>query len=811
MAAAQEHPDELPSDAHSADEAAIDTVAHVRTALAEGHPVLGAVDALLADLCIGGEDSEPGPPLEEPTPVRRAELLSSHAVMVDRIRAHGLVHLATVGLSLALTRRRSEDRLTMLLGEDEDDHSGGERSSGAGAAAGDDEDESGEWFLTHAEHLLEREHEAVLNARLSTRTGDSRRRLGLALTAYIGMPRLLRSMLTGRLPFNRWEGLARKLKHLSLPRLRALDGFLADLDPRYSLGQFLKHAAAFLAQFETEPVLAARARTERKAWVEHLPDGLALHCMQGPAPLIEAFHAGAKSTASAIFKNQLTALSTTPAQNTEHAASGELPDLSDLSVADRRTVNQLIFDILIGSTPQTQTVLERVAADGETTERYRVDVALPDDTTVLRRKATVVITVPMTTLLGLDDRPGTIAGQPLPADLARTVAASSTTWYRMLTDPATGRVLDDVALKYEPDRATRLSVLGAWQTCTLPGCSRPAHECEIDHGVPFDHAQPARGGRTEPANLHPLCPSHHQAKTEGRIRMRRTGRDQIEWLLPLGTTATSVAPSVDDGGILTAACAPTDSAARQDARRTIEERQVRDPVTHIRASDAAFHQAGQDFLAAERAREERQAARTAEVAPIIEQQIQVRRWAKETTQHLERREDRVRDREQAARARERSLDRDERHASLLHSEVRSRMAEVERREEATRTAESMPAATAGSACFRTIIPMRTKEFDLGNGRTSSLHTPIFFGARPLGEEEIASSQRPPVNTPAPHPQKTSLIDEAMSTAIYDVLAARQLYIDHSHVSPNPTLRPRPKPRATDGSDDDGFNDGEPPF
>ena len=87
--------------------------------------------------------------------------------------------------------------------------------------------------------------------------------LGLALTAYIGMPLLLRSMLIGQIRFNRWEALTRKLKHLPLAHLRALDAFLAGLDPRYSLGQFLRHAASFLAQFETEPVLAARARADR--------------------------------------------------------------------------------------------------------------------------------------------------------------------------------------------------------------------------------------------------------------------------------------------------------------------------------------------------------------------------------------------------------------------------------------------------------------------------------------------------------------------------------------------------------------------
>jgi hypothetical protein len=214
-------------------------------------------------------------------------------------------------------------------------------------------------------------------------------------------------------------------------------------------------------------------------------------------------------------------------------------------------IQQLTFDTLITARPRTETVLEHATPGTEETDRYRVQVSLPDQATVLRKHATVVVTVPATTLLGLDNRPGMIADSPIPADMARTIAAGSTVWYRILTDPSTGRVLDHVAHKYEPDRATRMSVMSKWQTCTAPGCSRPARHCDIDHGIPFNHEHPEQGGRTEPLNLHPLCRRHHQAKTEGHLRMRRITGDEIEWIMPLGETSTTNAPSLDDGGLLT--------------------------------------------------------------------------------------------------------------------------------------------------------------------------------------------------------------------------------------------------------------------
>src|SRR5699024_8782315 len=116
------------------------------------------------------------------------------------------------------------------------------------------------------------------------------------------------------------------------------------------------------------------------------------------------------------------------------------------SVDDQRMIQQLTFDTLISARPRTHTVLESATTDGDTTDgangggadadtadsgtsagdaaetggRYRVEVSLPDDASIMRKHATVVVTVPMTTLMGLDDRPGMIADTPVPADMART-------------------------------------------------------------------------------------------------------------------------------------------------------------------------------------------------------------------------------------------------------------------------------------------------------------------------------------------------------------------------------------------------------
>ncbi len=911
MSAAQEHPDGSRSSADRYVAVGLRSMADVHAAVTHGHPVLGDVGQLLNDVRFNGvesridnctdRDADSSPdigaesgtvPVQDPTPAAVADVctreqaadeLSAYTGLVDRLRAYELVQLATIGVSLAVTRRRSADRLAGLFPDDGGDavpqethqkSSGAQpgiesdtcgAGSGAGgvasgaasgarvvasgaaasarnvpnaftAAAGLPSLEGQEKFLPRAEHLLEREHEAVLNVRLRARTGDSRRRLGQALTAYVGMPLLLRSMLIGRVRYNRFDALTRRLKHLPLAHLQALDVFLAGLDPRYSLGQFLRHAASFLAQFDTEPVLAARARSARDVWVEHLPDGLAVHCMQGPAAVIEARHAKTKATASAIMKNQLKSMTVTrtgttaqtetgttaqagtdttaQTDTTARTGTGGLPDLGELTVADERTLRQLMFDLLIGAQPQTQTTLESGIAEGDSSERFRVDVMCPDDATILRKQAAVVVTVPMTTLMGLDDRPGTVEGHPLPADMARTIAGSSKFWYRMLTDPATGQVLDDVAHRYEPDRATRLSVLGAWQTCTLPGCSRPARECEIDHGVPFNHDHPERGGRTEPANLHPLCPAHHQAKTEGRIRMRRTGYDRVEWVLPLGTTATTIAPRVDDGGVLTAACTPADTDGRRAARAAIDERIVVDPVTNRRAASAVFEQAGMEFLEEERAREELQAARRRERDPFLQEQRRMRQWVKQTRRDLHDREERVRARENATCLRERDLIRDERFAALKLSEAEEKLAEAKRHARFPET----PLVR-----YKTVIPMRIEHFDIGDGMVGSLHTPVVLetaSTAPMGGEETGDASPSGAARAVPQRRRPgidgrrdrSFVDEQLATMFYDESAQQQVVLQWGHVPSDLIRRPFPQSESQPESGPaEGFGDDRPPF
>jgi hypothetical protein len=125
-----------------------------------------------------------------------------------------------------------------------------------------------------------------------------------------------------------------------------------------------------------------------------------------------------------------------------------------------------------------------------------------------RRTVTVNVTVPLTTLLGLDERPAELEGYgPITAETARRIAAHGT-WRRLLTDPDTGAVLDYGTTRYEPPPDLVEHVHARDQSCRFPTCARPARLCQDDHTIPAG----APGWTTSNANLGPLSAGCHNAK-----------------------------------------------------------------------------------------------------------------------------------------------------------------------------------------------------------------------------------------------------------------------------------------------------------
>jgi hypothetical protein len=231
------------------------------------------------------------------------------------------------------------------------------------------------------------------------------------------------------------------------------------------------------------------------------------------------------------------------------------------AAGDGRTLDQLRADGL------TDLVLHRACPAGDAVPTARRDAAsdAPTDATdagpaagldarsagcpVKRRStdAQIVVTVPLSTLMGLDEQPAELAGYgPVDATTARALAAGGV-WRRLVTDPLSGTVLDLGRTRYRPTAALAEHVRARDRTCVRPGCSAPAESCDLDHTVEFQPpggADPAAGGRTSADNLGPLCRRDHRLKTDGGFALRQVAPGRFEWITPTGQRYL-VEPGID--------------------------------------------------------------------------------------------------------------------------------------------------------------------------------------------------------------------------------------------------------------------------
>ncbi|MPZ00754.1 MAG: DUF222 domain-containing protein [Actinophytocola sp.] len=125
------------------------------------------------------------------------------------------------------------------------------------------------------------------------------------------------------------------------------------------------------------------------------------------------------------------------------------------------------------------------------------------------KQVQIQVTVPVTTLLGARDLPGDLEGYgPVPADIAREMAADpKCTWRRLLTDPATGQLLEMGRHRYKPPAQLSDYVRARDQRCLVPGCNRLARRCDTDHSIEWQHL-----GTTDARLLVCLCRRHHRLK-----------------------------------------------------------------------------------------------------------------------------------------------------------------------------------------------------------------------------------------------------------------------------------------------------------
>ncbi len=318
----------------------------------------------------------------------------------------------------------------------------------------------------------------------SIRTGNAK---GIFAYGLARLPVARELLLSGRISLPRVRKLITETQSCDDATAAEVDAQLSPHAHRWSVAELGRRAARLIGELDPDGVRRRheRQRAERCVQWEPCGDGMGWMNLYGPAEDLAAAYTA----------------------------------INDQALAKRRAGDQ-----------SPMGVLRFDAAIGLLTGRA--------DSTESAGRAVVRLTVPAQTLLGLSDTPGHLDGAgPVPAHVARRLAAQAEVWERILTDPATGAPCSHDRRRYRPTEAMRQRVLDRDRHCRAPGCDAPVWRCDADHDTPW----PA--GVTCECNLTTFCRRHHNAKTHGGWTTKLAPDGTLTMTSPLGRTyQTKVEP-----------------------------------------------------------------------------------------------------------------------------------------------------------------------------------------------------------------------------------------------------------------------------
>ncbi|HWM16711.1 MAG TPA: DUF222 domain-containing protein [Microbacterium sp.] len=181
-----------------------------------------------------------------------------------------------------------------------------------------------------------------------------------------------------------------------------------------------------------------------------------------------------------------------------------------------------------------EALLTKPSDDSRTSDQYMADeltqrlLTNADGTSTTQIQ--LALTVPVTSLAGLSNEPGTsLDGRLcLSAETVRDLAMrTGTVFHRVVTDPL-GRVLDVTKLGRFATGELDFALTVRDGVCQFPTCTRPADRCDKDHRTPWPH------GPTNGQNMWSLCRRHHRIKTAGIVTAGHDEHGQPTWHMPTG-------------------------------------------------------------------------------------------------------------------------------------------------------------------------------------------------------------------------------------------------------------------------------------
>jgi hypothetical protein len=173
-------------------------------------------------------------------------------------------------------------------------------------------------------------------------------------------------------------------------------------------------------------------------------------------------------------------------------------------------------------------IAQQEPKNGRTIDEVRADTMaalILEDPKTAGLKPLIQVTVPITALLGVDERPGQLdTGVLIPAAVVRELMSHpGTVFHRLLTDKA-GNLLEYSPEVYRPKADVDRFIRARHRTCVMPCCSHPARSCDIDHATAWPQ------GKSTGTNLGPLDRRHHRYKhaTKAKVTIAEDGTTTLE-------------------------------------------------------------------------------------------------------------------------------------------------------------------------------------------------------------------------------------------------------------------------------------------
>jgi hypothetical protein len=251
-------------------------------------------------------------------------------------------------------------------------------------------------------------------------------------------------------------------------------------------------------RFPSRPITERHrdAREKRSVWMRDVGDGMTQLGLLGPSALVHG-----------VFE-RLTQMSTA----VQESDSRELPSPELASrEPDPRAVAQLRADLALD-------LLLTGAPAGHDVPGGLLGAI----------RGSVSVTVPVTTLMGLDATAAELNGRtPIDPATARGFAGAASGWDRILTHPISGALL--AVDRYRPGSELKRHLRARDQRCRFPACGYASTDCDIDH-----HHDAALGGPTTESNLGHLCRRHHMLKHHSPWAVEPLGGGAYAWTSPTG-------------------------------------------------------------------------------------------------------------------------------------------------------------------------------------------------------------------------------------------------------------------------------------